>query len=107
MKIRHIAGWLYIVVAAVAMLAAAVLVGMNWGNKCQEFSLYWKSLHDEVPVGLLMFLSGVGGVAIYFCARLLIIGIRAVRRERRALAQLRANQDAQQQAQADQPPPGQ
>ena len=97
MNVRHTASWFCIIVSSLVMAAVAFLVIDNWDNVCQDFHFYIKTFH-RVQVGPLMLLSAIGGAGVYLCVRLLIVGVKGVRK-----AKLAAQQAQQQAAQGQQP----
>jgi uncharacterized integral membrane protein len=84
MNVRHTASWFCVIVASLVILAAAILVGANWGNVCQDFHFFYKTHHATVHVGPLMLLSAAGGAIVFFCVRLLIIGLKGVHKAKLA-----------------------
>lgn len=76
MGMRKIKGWAQVVVSGVVLLLAAVLVGLQWGNRA-EFSLYGQNRHVNTLV--LMGLCLGGGVVLWWMLRLLGRGIRTLR----------------------------
>jgi len=95
MKLSTLKGYVFVVVAGLVALAAAVLVVLQWG-RISELSLYGyeyrilvidDKLKGGVNTALLMLLSAVGGVLVLLVARVLISGVRAIRRGRRQQAE--------------------
>lgn len=106
-----------IVTSGLVLLAAAILVILQWGNKT-VFSLFGKNYgtNTDAQAGLntalVILCSAVGGLVIWHLARALIWGVRALHRvrkeERKREAEFRKTQAKVEQAgaSADQQQPG-
>jgi uncharacterized integral membrane protein len=88
MNVRHTASWFCIIAPSLVILAAAFLLADNWDNVCTDFHFFFKTHHGSMHVGPLMLLSAMGGALVYLCARLLVIGIKGVRKAKLAAAAL-------------------
>jgi hypothetical protein len=83
MNLRIVKGYLVAVSSGIVLLAALVLLLIQWGNAA-DFSLY--GMNAKPNTGLLMLLSGIGGVMVYLLGRLTVLGIRWILKGRRELA---------------------
>ena len=81
MSYRIVQGYILVVVTGVVLLAAAVLIVLQWGNAA-SFSLYGKNL-SGVNTALLMLCSAAGGIALWWCVRWMFRGVRQIVRGRR------------------------
>jgi uncharacterized membrane-anchored protein len=81
MSYRIVQGYVLVVLTGVVLLAATVLIVLQWGNAAQ-FSLYGKNI-SGANTALLMLFSAAGGIALWWCARWMFKGIRTIRRGRR------------------------
>ena len=77
MNLKMYRGYALIIVSGFVMLAAAVLVFVNWNQDC-SLHLYTKDV-TGVSIGLLMLLSGACGLAMPYVAKILLRGIRLLR----------------------------
>lgn len=89
MNYGQVKGYVLIVFGGLVIAAGGVLLVLQWDNKA-VFSLYGKNYGQNLPeagginTGLLMLLSAVGGLVLAAVVWLLILGIRSVRKGRRA-----------------------
>ena len=80
MNFASMKGYMLTLASALVILASIILIVMNWGNPF-ELSLYWKIFKGN-SLGLLMLLSAVSGIIIWWSFRLLIAGVRSLRKGR-------------------------
>jgi len=92
MNVSSVKGYVFVVFSGLLILAAAVLVLLQWGNR-STFSLYGKN-YGQNPAGgegvstaLLMLLSAAGGLVTAGLLWMLFRGGRAIRRGHRQEAQ--------------------
>ena len=76
-----------VIVGGLVTLASAVLIVLQWGNDA-TFSLYGRNMIVNTLV--LMLCTAVGGVVMWFTLRLLLRGILALNRARKADAKRKA-----------------
>lgn len=78
-------GYLYVVVSGLVLLAAAIFVAAQWdtGNDKLQcgFSVYGSP--DSRPTIYVILASAVGGVLVYWMCRLMVRGVRTLRKARR------------------------
>jgi len=95
MIMQSIKGYVLVVLSGLVILAAALLIILQWGNPA-EFSLYGRnySIHLQdakatggVNTGLLMLCSAAGGVLLVRMGKMMVHGVIALRRARRAARQ--------------------
>jgi len=79
MNYRTFRGYVQAVVSGLVILAAALLVVLQWGN-VSAFSLYGKN--TQLNTGVLMLCSLAGGVVLYWLVRAFLRGALAIRRGR-------------------------
>jgi uncharacterized integral membrane protein len=82
MKLAAVRFYLMIAVSGLILLAAVVLVVLQWGNQVKELSLYGKNV--PCPTWLLMLASAVGGLVAWAMIKVLWRGIAGLRRLRRS-----------------------
>jgi hypothetical protein len=92
MKLETLRGYVLTGIASVVILAGVVLVFMNSGNT-GKFHLYVRSL-ETFSTAWLMVLSAVGGLVLYWMARLLIRGIKLIRTGKLKTALVKGVDDA-------------
>jgi len=80
MNIRILKGYVLVLASGLALLAAGLLLILQWGNKA-DLTAYGP--HVEVSTLLLMVASGVGGVLAALLARVLLHGMRSLSQGRR------------------------
>ena len=92
MILQRLQGGLAVVLSGAVLLAAGMLVILQWGN-ASEFSLYGKNYsiliaggarQGGVNTAVLMILSAVGGVVVLVAARVFIRGAAALHKARKA-----------------------
>lgn len=90
MSVKRVKGTVLVVVSGAVILAAGVLIVLQWGNPA-EFSLYGKNYSirfqedgktatEGVNTGLLMLCSAAGGVLVFWMTKVLLGGIGALRK---------------------------
>lgn len=93
MSVKRVKGTVLVVISGAVILAAGVLVILQWGNPA-EFSLYGKNYSIRfqedgktatggVNTGLLMVCSAAGGLLMFWMAKVLLGGIVALRKARK------------------------
>ncbi|MGC9455324.1 MAG: hypothetical protein ACP5HU_10735 [Phycisphaerae bacterium] len=92
MSYRTVQGYILIVVTGALLLAAGILIVLQWGNHA-EFSFYGKNysirtieggqVDGGVNTAVLILLSAAGGILMWWCVKLLFRSARGVRRSRR------------------------
>ncbi len=99
MKDNLIKAYFFAIFGGLVILAAVLLVIMQWGNHV-EFNLYGTMLTVDkkggkivggVDMALLMLLSAAGGVVLFWLTRRMIRGIITIGRARRAAAKASEN----------------
>ena len=81
MNLNLLKGYVLIVLSGLVILAAVVLVALQWGNR-GNFSLYGKNIPDA-NTAVVVLASAAGGVVLLFLPMLLARGISALRMGRR------------------------
>lgn len=85
MNTTLVKGYVLTIVSGLLIAAAAVLVVLQWGNAA-NFSLYGKNIANA-NTALLMLASAAGGITMVWLAKMLLAGIRALRKGRSAQRQ--------------------
>jgi len=81
MKLTLLKGYVQVIVSGVVILAAVLLVALQWGN-VSSFSLYGQN--RQVNTFYLMLFSAIGGVVLYFLVKVLFHGVFTLRKGFRA-----------------------
>ncbi len=80
-KWNSIKGYVLVVISGLFFVAAGILAISNIGNYC-DLTFFWTILHSR-SIGVVMLISaGVGVVAVWMF-KLLVWGVRDIRRGRR------------------------
>ena len=88
MNTDSIKGYILVVLSGLVLFAAILLLVLLWGND-SNFSLYGKSL--VVNTAVLVIGSAVGGVILAIMIKILIIGIRALRKGQKNIQRSKEN----------------
>jgi uncharacterized integral membrane protein len=81
MNLNLLKGYVLVILSGAVILAAAILVTLQWGNKTR-FSLYGKNI-DDANTLVVMVGSAVAGVVLLFMIKMMIRGMLALRRGHR------------------------
>lgn len=90
MNLNIFKGYVLIVLSGLVILAAVVLVALQWGNR-GNFSLYGKNIPDA-STAVVVLASAAGGVVLLSLAKVMARGISALRKGRREQRQRRTDQ---------------
>ena len=89
-KWNSIKGYVLVVVSGLFLLAAGILVISNIGNSC-DLTCYWTILHSQ-SIGVALLIAGGVGVVAVWMLKLLVRGVRDIKRGRKAAAIDKINQ---------------
>jgi hypothetical protein len=81
MNFNSVKGYVFVVLSGVYLTAAAILVLSNLGVYCDSITFFWMQ-PKMVSVGLMMLISAAVGFVTLWMARLMINGVKAIRRGR-------------------------
>ena len=90
MNLNLFKGYVLVVLSGLVILAAAILVALQWGNR-GDFSLYGKNIPDA-STAVVVLTSAAGGVVLLYLAKVMARGISALRKGRREQRQRAAEQ---------------
>lgn len=92
MSYKTVQGYFMVVLTGTVLLAAGILIVLQWGNHA-EFSLYGKNysirtieggqVDGGVNTALLIIVSAVGGLLMWWCIKILFRGAGGIRRSRK------------------------
>ena len=80
MSKESVKGYLLVIPSGLVLLAAVVLVILQWGNH-GAFSAYGRNM--TVNVAVLMLLSALGGIVVVALGKVFWVGAMALRRSRK------------------------
>jgi uncharacterized integral membrane protein len=81
MPVSNVKNYLFVLLGGLVLLGAVILIGLQWGNSTDTFSLYGRT--TTVNLALLMLFSAVGGVLVWYTGRLLFRGMFGIWKYRR------------------------
>ncbi|MFP4353971.1 MAG: hypothetical protein ACLFUJ_02515 [Phycisphaerae bacterium] len=112
MPVSNAKNYFYVVIGGLVALAAIILIGLQWGQHTDTFNLYGKV--TTVNLSILVMLSAIGGVVVWYTSILLVrgtLGIWKYRRQQKKLDRMAdkkvADRDKAQKSAAKEPSAGQ
>ena len=80
---NNVRGWAYVIVSGLVLLAAAAFLALQWDRTALRSTFSAYGPQRTVPTLYFALGSAAGGLLVYWMLRLMVRGVRLLRRARR------------------------